>query len=123
MKWDGRQLVEMCPAEGGASDLWPYGDTIYFTYNADGIRTHVQQLDWDTYYTVNGGRILEEQKLYCDSPYYTMLYIYDENGAPIGVKYNTTYYYFEKNLQGDILGRGFRRYGRISSPILKEVKK
>ena len=104
LKWDGRQLVEMCYGEGDESSLWPYGDTIYFTYNADGIRTHVQQLDWDTYYTVNGGQILEEQKQYCGTPYYTMLYIYDENGAPIGLKYNTTYYYFEKNLQGDIVG-------------------
>ena len=43
---------------------------------------------------------------------YLLLYLYDENGAPIGLHYRTSnyassvfeYYYFEKNLQGDIIG-------------------
>ena len=104
LEWDGRQLVGMCAAEGSESELWQCGDPIYFTYNADGIRIRASQMDWETNYTVNGGRILEEQRLYAGSEYYTMLYIYDETGAPIGLKYNTTYYYFEKNLQGDIVG-------------------
>ena len=42
---------------------------------------------------------------------YLLVYLYDENGAPVGLQYrNKTYgtytfdtYYFEKNLQGDIV--------------------
>ena len=42
---------------------------------------------------------------------YSMFYLYDETGSPIGIKYRTPsypanefdYYFFEKNLQGDII--------------------
>lgn len=40
-----------------------------------------------------------------------LIYVYDENGAPAGIKYRTSsyaegvfdYFFFEKNLQGDIV--------------------
>ena len=43
---------------------------------------------------------------------YLLIYLYDENGAPIGMRYRTPSmaknvfqnYFFEKNLQGDIIG-------------------
>ena len=43
---------------------------------------------------------------------YTLVYLYDENGAPIGMRYRTpsmsanTFqnFFFEKNLQGDVIG-------------------
>ena len=40
--------------------------------------------------------------------YATLVYLYDENGAPIGMRGedaygNQSYYYYEKNLQGDVI--------------------
>ena len=57
-------------------------------------------------YILNGTQILGEK--WADK---MMLYVYDEAGAPLGIKYRTNsyvegvfdYYFFEKNLQGDIV--------------------
>ena len=43
---------------------------------------------------------------------YLLYYLYDENGAPIGLQYRTSnyasgvfdFFFFDKNLQGDIIG-------------------
>ena len=48
----------------------------------------------------------------CGNTEYLIYYVYDENGLPIGLKYRTSAYeagvfdcfFFEKNLQGDIIG-------------------
>lgn len=34
----------------------------------------------------------------------TLRFVYDSNGAPVYMEYNGTVYYYEKNLQGDIVG-------------------
>ena len=82
------------------------GKTLSFTYNDEGIRTSKTVDGVTHYYTLDGMRILTEQwgNIF-------IAYIYDENGAPIGMQYRTScytedvfdYFYFEKNLQGDII--------------------
>jgi len=67
-------------------------------------------------YTLSGSRIIGETVYYYMSEtsqyeQYRLVYIYDETGAPIGLKYRTPsyaaeefdYYFFEKSLQGDIV--------------------
>ncbi len=80
---------------------------ISFTYNADGIRTSKTVNGVTHYYTLNGSQILSEE--WEDNLY---IYLYDESGAPIGMRYrNSTYaeaqfdtFWYTKNLQGDIVG-------------------
>ena len=75
-----------------------------FTYNADGIRTSKSYYDEVTEYILDGTRIVAEIK---GSDIF--VYIYDELGLPVGIKYRTSttssyeYFFFEKNLQGDIV--------------------
>ncbi len=77
-----------------------------FAYNADGIRTSKTIGGQEHRYLLNGSQIVaEEFGIYC------LVYLYDENGAPIGMQYRTQSmavgefqdYFFERNLQGDIV--------------------
>ena len=94
--WQGRRLVG---ATRGS-------DTLSFTYNDDGIRTSKTVNGVKTTYYLSGSQILAEV-----TPSYEIMYIYDAAGAPVGMQYRSfTYangvydvYFFEKNLQGDIL--------------------
>ena len=109
LTWEGRELTS-----------WHDGDaiTIDYGYNADGIRTYKDVYDADLgystryEYTLSGSQIVKETVYVYDSiEIYTLVYIYDENGAPIGYRYRTPSYasgvfdgyFFEKNLQGDIV--------------------
>ncbi len=94
--WQGRQLV-------GATK----GDkTMSFEYNADGIRTSKTVNGVTTKYYLNGTQIVADV-----NPNYSIMYIYDADGSPIGMQYRASsyaenvfdYYFFEKNLQGDIV--------------------
>ncbi len=66
----------------------------------------IAQLDW-----LNGTQIVKETVYTGTAESYTLVYLYDENGAPIGMRYRTpamaanTFqnFFFEKNLQGDIV--------------------
>ena len=82
-------------------------DSYSFTYNDEGIRTSKTYNGYITHkYTLDGSRIVSEE---WDNHF--ILYLYDESGAPIGMQYRTSNYaenvfdtfYFEKNLQGDIV--------------------
>ncbi len=57
-------------------------------------------------YTVDGSRILSEVRT--DDQLYTVVrtlyYIYDASGSVIGMEYNGAKYWYDKNLQGDIVG-------------------
>ena len=94
--WQGRRLVG---ATRGS-------DTLSFTYNDDGIRTSKTVNGVKTTYYLSGSQILAEV-----TPSYEIMYIYDASGSPVGMQYRSfTYangvydvYFFEKNLQGDIL--------------------
>ena len=94
--WQGRQLV-------GATTA---GKAMSFEYNADGIRTAKTVNGVTTKYYLNGSQIVAET-----NPNYSVMYIYDADGSPIGMQYRASsyaenvfdYYFFEKNLQGDIV--------------------
>ena len=89
------------------------------TYNDEGIRTSKTYGSTTHYYTLNGSQIVTETWVtkaqdgeeIVEHPNHFLVYLYDESGAPIGLQYrNKTYekydfdtYYFEKNLQGDII--------------------
>ena len=108
LTWSGRQLMEMSMNAG----QFKYS----FQYNDEGIRTEKTYGTSVYRYTLNGTQIVSEAKYTRNSSgaetfNYLLVYLYDENGAPIGMQYrNKTYgtytfdtYYFEKNLQGDII--------------------
>ena len=96
-------------ANGGQSDY-------RFAYNADGILTSKTIGGQEHRYLLNGSQIVTEtwttkSSSGAETPNHFLVYLYDENGAPIGLQYrnksdakNVFYtYYFEKNLQGDIV--------------------
>ena len=100
----------------GASFTWENGRrlatatkgayTLAFEYNDDGIRTSKTVNGVEHIYHLHGSRIVSEE--WGD---HLLLYIYDAEGTPIGMQYRkATYaadefdtYWFEKNLQGDIV--------------------
>jgi len=112
LTWQGRELQSYNDGEYEIS----------FKYNADGIRTVKDVCELAPgvtirhSYTLSGSQILSETVYHCFSAtmvyeQYMLVYIYDESGAPIGIKYRKPsyapndfdYYFFEKNLQGDII--------------------
>ncbi len=80
--------------------------TYEFTYNDAGIRTSKNVNGSIHHYALDGSQILSESW-----GNHFILYLYDESGAPIGLKYRTASYaagvfdtyYFEKNIFGDIV--------------------
>lgn len=100
--------------------LWTDGrllqriDSIEFDYNLEGIRSSKTVGNITHYYTLDGSRILTEQwdeQSNNEWINHFIAYIYDEQGSPIGMQYRTSdyaadvfdYFYFEKNLQGDVI--------------------
>lgn len=107
LSWKGRQL----------SAYYIYGgSTLTYKYNADGIRTVKNVVSGSTTtrheYLLNGSQIVKETVFVNGTESYTLVYLYDEYGSPIGFKYRTPSYarnvfdgyFFEKNTQGDIIG-------------------
>ena len=94
--WTGRSLT------GATRGV----NTLSFTYNDEGIRTSKTVNGVTHKYYLNGSNIIAEVT---DS--YTIVYIYDENGTPLGMQYREPTYaegvwdvfWYEKNLQGDIV--------------------
>lgn len=116
---DGRKLSRIETVVPSNEGNYTYD----YTYNADGIRTsktYLCEYNMEGYrieYVVDGSRIISETKYTADSDFYfsetyTIVYIYDELGSPIGMMYRTPSYaqgvydcfFFDKNLQGDIVG-------------------
>jgi len=87
------------------------GNTYAYTYNEDGIRTSKTINGVRHDYLLDGTRIIKETVSSAGVEQYTLIYLYDETGAPVGMKYRTPSYaenvfdcfFFEKNLQGDIV--------------------
>ena len=86
---------------------------VSFSYNSAGIRTKKHFAGgagmvpyYTDVYTVDGSRILSEVRT--DDQLYTVVrtlyYIYDASGSVIGMEYNGAKYWYDKNLQGDIVG-------------------
>ena len=84
------------------------GVTLTFTYNADGIRTSKTVGGSEHIYHLNGTQIITETWTQGQE---VNIYLYDAEGSPIGMKYRSgnmavgefEEYWFEKNLQGDIV--------------------
>ena len=82
------------------------GYTLSFTYNDEGIRTSKTVNGEAHRYILNGDQIVSEQW-----GQHLVLYIYDADGTPIGMQYHHNshfhrqydVYWFEKNLQGDVV--------------------
>ena len=70
-----------------------------YTYNRNGIRTGKNFYDTVKFdYVVDGDKVIAQTWL--DN---TMLFYYDQNGAPQSVRYNGTLYNYVLNLQGDVV--------------------
>ncbi|MBQ9131761.1 MAG: RHS repeat-associated core domain-containing protein, partial [Clostridia bacterium] len=99
--WEGRELIKLKAVDDESTT-----EIAAYTYNADGIRTSKTVNGVLHEYILNGSRILAEKV--GDAVY---VYMYDETGAPVGLRYRTSSYeeyvfdtyLFEKNLQGDII--------------------
>ena len=74
-------------------------DNIAYTYNANGIRTSKTVDGIKHTYTLDGTKILLET---WDGN--TLIPLYDNEETVCGILYNNEPYYFQKNLQGDIIG-------------------
>ena len=91
----------------------PDAEKLTFEYNADGIRTQKEYADiagevpvYTDVYTVDGSKILSEQRTdeETGNVIRTIYYVYDANGSVVGMKYNGVQYWYQKNMQGDVLG-------------------
>ena len=102
LRWKGRLLMSFSDSEG---------PSVSFTYNADGIRTSKTVGGIKHKYTLDGSRIVSETWTKNNIEYF-LYFIYDENGSPAGIEYRTSeyedgefdYYFFDKNIFGDIIG-------------------
>ena len=74
-------------------------DNIAYTYNANGIRTSKTVGGVKHTYALDGTKILCEK---WDNN--TVVPLYDNEDGVCGIVYNDEPYYFQKNLQGDIIG-------------------
>jgi RHS repeat-associated protein len=101
LTWQGRQLMQYVNGS----------NTYAYTYNEDGIRTSKTVNGVRHDYLLDGTRIIKETVSSAGVEQYALIYLYDETGAPVGMKYRTPSYaenvfdcfFFEKNLQGDIV--------------------
>ena len=98
LTWEGRELQKTTIHTRSYVD---------YAYNSDGIRTYKYYIDGLTgvtsthNYVLDGTRILSEAVT--GSTPYTLYYLYDESGNVVGFIYNNSYYYYRKNLQGDVV--------------------
>ena len=99
LTWEGRTLIGQTLSND---------DSFTYTYNSSGIRTQKKYYDFDYcgYYTYD--YVLDGEAILCETAYrdtsklYTLYYLYDESGVS-GFIYNNQYFFFQKNLQGDIV--------------------
>ena len=78
--------------------------TVYYSYNANGIRTYKEVLTPNgtntTSYILEGNKIIGEIRNNTD----TINYYYDSNDNIVGFTYNNHKYLYLKNLQNDVIG-------------------
>ena len=98
LTWEGRELQGITLS--GA-------DWLTYTYNSSGIRTqkvyfnNIESTFTTHSYTLDGSSIIRESVT--GPTAYTLDYLYDSSGRVQGFIYNNKYYYFQKNLQGDVI--------------------
>ena len=103
LTWEARELQRTDLATGAYVD---------YTYNSDGIRTSRSYLYSGAHYSENrkysldGTKIIQEDitiSTITALTNATLYYLYDVSGEVQGFIYNNSYYYFQKNLQGDVV--------------------
>ncbi len=92
--WDGRRLSSAVSSDANIS----------YTYNHNGIRTSKTINGITTYYEVDeNNNVVKQYELVDDVETNVIEFVYDSNNTPIYFTYNNATYYYEKNLQGDIV--------------------
>ena len=106
--WDGQSITY--DAQGNPTNylghtlIWEKGrqlksfDSIRYTYNANGIRTSKTVNGITHSYTLDGADVLRETW-----GGNTLIPLYDNEDVVCGIVYNGEPYYFQKNLQGDVI--------------------
>ena len=74
------------------------GTTWDYTYNADGLRTSKSNGTETWNYVYNGSQLTQMTK-----GSNTLYFTYDANGTPLTLTYNGNIFYYETNLQGDVV--------------------
>jgi RHS repeat-associated protein len=72
---------------------------INYKYNSNGLRTEKDVNGTKTTYYYDGSKIIKE-----DNNEYEIWYLYDTTGNIIGFDYDNNKYFYEKNIQNDIIG-------------------
>ena len=88
------------------------GKTYNYEYDVNGLRTRKSNADggYTEYYIIDGLAVAERRYYSGGGVQYTLRYLYDESNNPVGfgMQYPNstrwTNYYFEKNVQGDVIG-------------------
>ena len=92
--WSGRKLTAAVNANTDIS----------YTYNHNGIRTSKTVNGTTTYYEVDeNNNVVKQYELVNDAETNVIEFVYDSSNSPIYFTYNNATYYYEKNLQGDIV--------------------
>ena len=92
--WSGRRLTAAVNANTNIS----------YTYNHNGIRTSKTVNGTTTYYEVDeNNNVVKQYELVNDVETNVIEFVYDSSNSPIYFIYNNATYYYEKNLQGDIV--------------------
>lgn len=80
-------------------------NSISYTYNHAGIRTSKTVNRITTYYKVDeSNNVVKQYELVDGVETNVIEFVYDSNNSPIYFTYNNATYYYEKNMQGDIVG-------------------
>ncbi len=80
-------------------------NSISYSYNHDGIRTSKTVNGISTYYEVDeNNNVIKQYELVDNTETNVVEFVYDSNNSPIYFIYNNATYYYEKNMQGDIVG-------------------
>ena len=92
--WSGRRLTSATSENRSIS----------YTYNSGGIRTSKTVNGITTYYEVDeNDNVVKQYELANGAETNILEFVYDSNNSPVYFTYNDTAYYYEKNLQGDIV--------------------
>ncbi len=92
--WSGRKLTTATSTD----------NSISYTYNSNGIRTSKTVNGTTTYYEVDeNNNVVKQYELVNNEETNVIEFVYDSSNTPVYFTYNNAIYYYEKNLQGDIV--------------------
>ena len=106
LSWRGRELLSIEEYTTEGENTYSYA----YTYNTDGIRVSKTNgaIRWE--YDLDGTTIIRARYYNGNTLQKIILFAYDNNGLPHAMKVTDVssgsgkWYYYEKNLQGDIVG-------------------